>query len=135
MALLTVTDLTVDYPAPGGGWSVVRGVSFVVEAGETVAVVGESGGGKSATVQAVVGLPPIGSRVGGSICFDGRELLVSGGAQWSAVRGGQIGMVFQDASSALNPTMPVGHQVAEVVARHLGLGRRAAAERAGKSVV
>lgn len=126
MALLAVADLSVSFRTPGGVLTAVRGMSFDVQAGETVAIVGESGSGKSAALLAILGLLPSNGHAAGSVRFGGQELLTAGAAALGRVRGRQIGMVFQDASGSLNPTMTVGAQVAEVAARHLDLGPRAA---------
>jgi oligopeptide transport system ATP-binding protein len=131
MSLLEVRDLRVAFTTHGGAVEAVRGVDLDVERGETLAIVGESGCGKSATVQAVMGLvltPP--GRVDGSARFDGTELL---GLSWRAAnryRGRRIGMIFQDPMTSLNPTLRVGEQVAETLRVHQGLSRAAARRRA-----
>jgi len=130
MTLLGVRDLRVDFRGSGSVVPAVRGISLSVEAGEVVGVVGESGSGKSAAMLALTGLLPAGARASGSVRLSGRELLGAREEDLRRVRGSQIGMVFQDALSALNPTMPVGRQLAEAAARHLHLGPRAAHDRA-----
>jgi peptide/nickel transport system ATP-binding protein len=121
MALLEVTDLVVHFGRRGQ--RVVRavdGVSFTVDAGEVVGLVGESGCGKSVTSLAVMGLLPRGSgvRVAGDAVFDGTNLLRMDQRSMRDIRGRDIAMVFQDPLSSLNPVVPIGIQVTEVLARH-----------------
>ncbi len=123
MTLLDVRDLEVVFG--GRGRREVRavdGVSFAVAAGETVGLVGESGSGKSVASLAVMGLlPKRGVRVSGSVDFDGRQLLGMADDQLRDLRGREIAMVFQDPLSSLNPVVPIGRQVTEVLQRHRGL--------------
>lgn len=121
-ALLEIGDLTVHYHSAGGPpAAAVRAVSLEVEAGEVVGLLGESGGGKSTLLLAILGLLPATARVaGGSIRFRGRELLDLDARERRRLRGAEIAMVFQDPSLALNPVRRVGPQVAEVVAAHRG---------------
>jgi peptide/nickel transport system ATP-binding protein/oligopeptide transport system ATP-binding protein len=104
----------------------VDGASFDVGAGETVALLGESGSGKSVTAQAVMGIvpKPAGRVTGGSVCYDGRDLLAPGVAK--GLRGREIAMVFQDPLSSLNPVFRVGAQIGEMFRRHRGASRREA---------
>jgi oligopeptide/dipeptide ABC transporter ATP-binding protein len=106
----------------------VRGVSYAVQRGRTLAVVGESGCGKSVTVQAVMGLidRPPGRISGGSARLLGRELIGLGTREINRVRGAAIGMIFQDPMTSLNPTMKIGNQIAETLIAHRGMSRRAA---------
>jgi peptide/nickel transport system ATP-binding protein len=129
--LLAVRDLTVRYSRPGSGWIyAVDRVSFSVDRGEVFAIVGESGCGKTATLMALARLLPEGAEIaGGSISFFGRELCRMDRREINAIRGREIGFVFQEPKPALNPVMPVGHQVAEVVARHGHLRGKALATR------
>ena len=124
--LLEVRDLrTVFRTADGGEVAAVDGVSFTVEAGETVAIVGESGSGKSVTALSVMRLLParVGRIAGGSIRLRGRELTTLPEEEMRGVRGRQIGMIFQEPMTSLNPVHTVGAQIAEVVQCHEGLGR------------
>jgi oligopeptide/dipeptide ABC transporter ATP-binding protein len=132
--LLRVRDLRVVIERPGAEpVPAVDGVSLDAAPGEVVGIVGESGSGKSLTLRAVTGLLPAGVRVdGGEVAFQGRDLLRLGEAEMRGVRGGGIGMVFQEPMTALNPTMRVGDQIAEGARAHLGLDRRAAARRAAE---
>jgi peptide/nickel transport system ATP-binding protein len=124
--LLDVRDLEVAV----GRWRhpvLVRGVSLVVHAGEIFGLVGESGSGKSMTVQAINGLLPPGVRVtGGSVKFNGEELIGASGRRLAQLRGDRIGMVFQDSLTSLNPTMRIGPQVAEPLLLHHKTDRRGA---------
>jgi oligopeptide/dipeptide ABC transporter ATP-binding protein len=130
--LLEVRDLTVDFHTHGGTVEAVRGVSFSVACGETLAIVGESGCGKSVSMQALLGLipmPPGVIRKGSAQLLD-TPLLPHRPAILNAVRGKRVGMIFQDPMSALNPTMRIGEQIAETLRIHQGLSRSAAAQRA-----
>src|ERR1044072_5917788 len=103
MSLLEVTDLTVAFPTDIERVAAVRGMSFHVDPGEVVALVGESGAGKSASAMAVVGLLPEYAQVSGSVRLHDRELLGLDDQQMSQIRGRTIGTVFQDPMSALTP--------------------------------
>ncbi|TDW95246.1 peptide/nickel transport system ATP-binding protein/oligopeptide transport system ATP-binding protein [Kribbella pratensis] len=126
MALLSVRDLRVEFATSGGVVTAVDGASFEVGAGETVALLGESGSGKSVTAQAVMGIvpKPAGRVCGGSITYDDRDLLAPGVAK--GLRGREIAMVFQDPLSSLNPVFRVGAQIGEMFRRHRGASRREA---------
>ena len=117
--LLTVRDLAVSF-AVGHGDHVraVRGASLDVRRGEVVGVVGESGSGKSATMQALLGLLPPNASVRGSAVFAGTELIGARGSTMRAIRGGRIGMIFQDPLTSLNPVLTVGAQLAEAIETH-----------------
>jgi peptide/nickel transport system permease protein len=130
--LLAIRDLEVRFAARGGDFAATRGVDLSIGAGERVGLVGESGSGKSVTALAVLGLVPTppGRIAGGRILFDGDDLVRTPLAALTALRGRRIAMVFQDPASSLNPLMPVGAQVAEVLRRHEGLSPRAARDRA-----
>jgi peptide/nickel transport system ATP-binding protein len=128
MALLTVRDLTVVFQRKGEEpFTAVDEVSFDVEPGQTVGLVGESGCGKSVTSLAIMGLlPSRGARVSGSVRFEGTELLDLSDRQMRDRRGRDLGMVFQDPLSSLNPVVPIGIQVTEVLERHRGMPRKQA---------
>lgn len=131
MSLLEVRDLTVAFPTDAAPVKAVRGMNFDVGKGEVVALVGESGAGKSASAMAVVGLLPEYADVSGSIRLHGDELIGLSDQRMSAIRGKTIGTVFQDPMSALTPVYTVGDQIAEAIEIHQrGIGRRAARKRA-----
>ena len=131
--LLEVSELRVNFYTHAGVVHAVRGASFVVHHGETLALVGESGSGKSVSALAIMGLVPKPGRiVGGEIRFAGRNLTALPPHEMRRIRGAEIGMIFQDPMTSLNPTMTVGRQIAEVVQKHRGLSRRAAMERAAE---
>jgi peptide/nickel transport system ATP-binding protein len=134
MALLEVRDLTVVFQRKGERpFTAVDSVSFDVEPGETVGLVGESGCGKSVTSLAIMGLlPKRGNKVTGSVKFDGTELLSLSDRQMRDRRGRDLGMVFQDPLSSLNPVIPIGRQVTEVLERHRGMSRREAEREAAE---
>ncbi len=123
--ILEVRDLEVAF----GPTKILRGVSFDLEAGQTLGVVGESGCGKSQTGFAIMGmLQPPGRIVGGSIKLEGRELVGLRERQLQAIRGEEIALVMQDPFTSLNPMMRIGEQVAEALRLHRGFGRRKAWE-------
>jgi peptide/nickel transport system ATP-binding protein len=128
--LLAIDDLRVDIPTEAGIIQAVRGVSFSLEAGETIGIVGESGSGKTMLSLALLGLLPGAARVSGSVRLQGQELLSSSPRDWCQVRGARVAMVFQDPMTALNPMYNVGWQVAESVRLHHRVGRAEAARRA-----
>ena len=129
---LAVADLRVEFDAHGGIVQAVRGVSFDVAKGETLGIVGESGCGKSVTMMSVMGLIPMppGRIVSGSAKLNGRELLGLSTAELNRIRGADIGMIFQDPMSALNPTMRVGEQIAETLMVHRGMSHGDALKKA-----
>ncbi len=118
MTLLDVRDLTVSFPTDAERVAAVRGLNYHVEAGEVVALVGESGAGKSAGAMAVVGLLPAYAEVSGSVRLHGDELLGLSDQQMSRIRGNKVGTVFQDPMSALTPVYAVGDQIAEAIRIH-----------------
>jgi len=128
--LLQVEDLRVQFRGANGPVRAVDGASFALERGETYALVGESGCGKSATALAILRLVEPGLIVGGRIVFEGRNLLDLAEKEMRRIRGARIGLVFQEAAAALNPVMRVGAQVAEAIRVHSSTGRREARERA-----
>ena len=129
-ALLQVHDLRVHYPGAEGPLRAVDGLTFALEQGETYALVGESGCGKSATGLAILRLVEPGRIAGGRLLFEGRELLDLDEKQMRSVRGARIGMVFQEPAAALDPVMRVGSQVAEALRVHKRFGRREALDEA-----
>jgi oligopeptide/dipeptide ABC transporter ATP-binding protein len=129
-ALLDVSGLQVSFPRADGARHVVAGIGYALAPGRTLGVVGESGCGKSMTALALMGLVPAPGQVTGSIRFKGRELLGQTPAAWRALRGQDIAMIFQEPMTALNPVMPIGHQIAEVLVLHKGIGWRQGREQA-----
>ena len=131
MSLLEVSDLTVAFPTDTDVVNAVRGMTFHVDPREVVALVGESGAGKSASAMAVVGLLPEYAAVSGSVRLHGNELIGLSDQDMSQIRGKTIGTVFQDPMSALTPVYPVGDQIAEAITIHQrDTTRRAARARA-----
>lgn len=130
--LLTIDNLRVNFKTYGGEVQAVRGVSFYVDKGETVAIVGESGCGKSVTAQAIMGLipNPPGKIVGGKVVFEGAQISHLPKKELLGIRGTQIGMVFQDPMTALNPTMKVGTQIVEGFVRSHQVSKEEARKRA-----
>ncbi|BCM69261.1 MULTISPECIES: ABC transporter ATP-binding protein [Streptomyces] len=130
--LLDVRDLRVEFRTRDGVAYAVNGVSYGVDAGETLAVLGESGSGKSVTAQAVMGIldTPPGRITGGRILFRGRDLLTLKEEERRRIRGAGMAMIFQDALSALNPVMTVGDQLGEMFVVHRGMSRKDARTRA-----
>ncbi len=126
MSFLEVDGLSVWI----GGAPVLSDVSFSLERGERVGLIGESGSGKSMTALSVIGLLPDHARVEGRILLEGTDLQSMAERRRCAVRGYRIAMVFQEPMTALNPTMRVGHQVEEVIALHQNASRREARGRA-----
>jgi peptide/nickel transport system ATP-binding protein len=126
--LLSVRDLKVTFQRSGEQpFVAVDGVSFDVRPGQTVGLVGESGCGKSVTSLAIMGLlPERGVRIEGEVLYNGQDLLKLSRNQMRDRRGAELGMIFQDPLSSLNPVVPIGIQVTEVLERHRGLSRKAA---------
>ncbi len=128
MALLSVEELKVEFRRRGlDAFTAVDGVSFDVDPGQTVGLVGESGCGKSVTSLAIMRLLPTrGNRVSGTVSFDGTDLLSLAMRDMRDRRGRDLAMIFQDPLSSLNPVIPIGLQVTEVLERHRGMKRAAA---------
>jgi peptide/nickel transport system ATP-binding protein len=126
VSLLEVSNLRVTLNTGRGPADALREVSFAMERGDTLGLIGESGCGKSVTALALMGLLPEGAKVGGSIRFDGIELTSLDEAALCRVRGNRIGMVFQEPMTALNPLHPVGRQIAESLRLHKAMDAAAA---------
>ena len=124
--LLEVRDLRVALATAGGRLPALRGLSFGVERGQTLGLIGESGCGKSLTALALMGLLPEGATVGGSMRLEGTELVGLPERDWCRLRGDRVAMIFQEPMTALNPLHTVGAQIAEPLRLHRGLGRAAA---------
>jgi len=129
--LLEVRNLETTLFLQGGSARVVDKVSFDVQPGETLALVGESGCGKTMTAYSIMRLvpDPPGKIVGGTILFQGQNLLGFSEKEMRAVRGNRIAMVFQEPLSSLNPVFRIGYQVSEVLRVHRGMKKKAALEK------
>ncbi len=119
MTLLQIDNLSLSIL----GLNILSSVRFEVDRGEVVGVIGESGSGKSMTAMSVMQLLPHGTKVSGSIRLDGEELLSKSEREMCRVRGSDVGMVFQEPMTALNPVKTIGDQVAETVMIHKGVRR------------
>jgi peptide/nickel transport system ATP-binding protein len=131
VALLDVEDLQTHFRTPDGVNRAVDGVSFQVKEGETLAIVGESGCGKSVTANSILRLipePP--GKIAGAIRFQGRDLLALPERAMRDIRGNDISMIFQEPMTSLNPVLTIGRQLRETLRLHEGLERRAAEDRA-----
>jgi oligopeptide transport system ATP-binding protein len=130
--ILEVKDLHISFHTYAGEVKAVRGVNFEVKKGESVAIVGESGCGKSVTAQSIMQLlpKPAAHYKEGSILFNGQDLLTKTEKEMQRIRGNEIGMIFQDPMTSLNPTMKVGKQIAENLIKHQHLSKAQAKERA-----
>jgi oligopeptide/dipeptide ABC transporter ATP-binding protein len=129
-ALLEIQDLRVDFRHGRQRVRAVDGLSYAVDRGRTLAVIGESGSGKTVSSRAVMGLLPETASVAGSVRFEGDELIGLPDRRMRAYRGASIAMVFQDPSRSLNPTMRIGSQLIEAIRAHADLSQPAARERA-----
>jgi peptide/nickel transport system ATP-binding protein len=130
-ALLEVDNLQTHFGTPDGVVRAVEGLSFHVDAGETLAIVGESGCGKSVTSMSILRLiqePP--GKIAGSIRFQGREILKLSEPEMRDIRGNSISMIFQEPMTSLNPVLTVGRQIGETVQLHQGMNARAAEQKA-----
>jgi peptide/nickel transport system ATP-binding protein len=129
MPLLEVRDLAVSFATADGIVRAVGGLSFSVERGQTLGIVGESGAGKSVATQTIVGLTQR-ARISGHAYFEGRDLLRMDGAKLRHVRGAEIGLIFQDPLSSLHPLYRIGWQIVEAIRAHESIPKRAAKRRA-----
>jgi oligopeptide/dipeptide ABC transporter ATP-binding protein len=129
-ALLEVSALSVTLGSKTSATTILKEVSFKLERGRTLGIVGESGCGKSMTALALMGLLPDEASVSGRVVFDGMDLTNLTTQQWQAVRGPRIAMVFQEPMTALNPVMTVGRQLAEMLLVHEGASSASARARA-----
>jgi oligopeptide transport system ATP-binding protein len=130
--LLTVQDLVTQFHTTAGIVHAVDGISFTVDCGETVAIVGESGSGKSASALSILRLilDPPGRITQGRVLFSGLDLMSLSDEEMRRIRGRDIGMVFQEPMTSLNPVLTIGRQITEVLEQHEGIGRAAAKHRA-----
>ena len=132
MALLEVNDLKTHFFTREGVVQAVDGISFAVEKGKTLGIVGESGCGKSVTALSIMGLipKPPAKIVGGEVLFDGRDLTKLSDSKMEDIRGNQIAMIFQDPMTSLNPTLKIGTQITETIRAHTDLSKQDARKRA-----
>ena len=133
MALLEIDNLQTHFRTPDGVNRAVDGVTFSIEAGTTLAIVGESGCGKSVTAMSILRLinePP--GRIAGAIRFQGRNLLALSDAEMRDIRGNEISVIFQEPMTSLNPVLTIGFQIAETLRLHQGMSRAAAETRAAE---
>ena len=132
--VLEVNDLQTQFKTQDGRVFAVNGVSFNVHAGEMLGVVGESGSGKSVTMMSLLRLIPMppGEIVAGEAFFDGQDLLDVSEDEIRKVRGGQVGFIFQDPMTSLNPVLTIGRQITEALRMHLGMNKGQARQRAAE---
>ena len=131
MAMLEVKDLRTSFFTPAGEVKAVNGVSFNLDHGKVLGIVGESGSGKSVTAYSIMQiLEKTGKIVGGSIKFDGQELVGIGEKGMKSIRGNKISIIFQDPMTSLNPTYTIGHQLMEAIMLHTDRNKKQARERA-----
>jgi oligopeptide/dipeptide ABC transporter ATP-binding protein len=131
-ALLEVRNLTTSFATDAGTFNAVDGVSFSLEPGRTLGLVGESGCGKSVTALSIMGLvaSPPGRIASGEILFEGADLLRLSPAAMRSVRGDRISMIFQEPMTSLNPAFTIGEQIVEGIVKHRGIGHEAAKRQA-----
>lgn len=129
--LLSVRDLKTEFVTQDGIVHAVNGISFDLDEGETLGIVGESGCGKSVSMLSIMGLipQPPGRIAAGEVMFQGRDLTKLGQDELRKIRGNQIAMVFQDPMTSLNPVLTVGEQISEALELHLGMDKQQARER------
>ena len=131
MALLEVKDLRTSFFTDAGEVKAVNGVSFNLDRGKVLGIVGESGSGKSVTAYSIMQiLAPTGKIVGGSVKFDGQELIGAGEKVMRDIRGNRISIIFQDPMTSLNPTYTIGHQIMEAIMLHTDRNKQQAWDRA-----
>ena len=131
MAMLEVRDLRTSFFTPAGEVKAVNGVSFFLDQGKVLGIVGESGSGKSVTAYSIMQiLEKTGKIVGGSIKFNGEELVGAGEKAMKHIRGNKISIIFQDPMTSLNPTYTIGHQLMEAIRLHTNRNKKQAYERA-----
>ena len=131
--LLTISDLHVSFFTEQGEVRAVRGIDLEIQPGQTLALVGESGCGKSATALSIMRLIESPGRiVSGSLVYNGRDLVRLSEAELRSIRGKSIGMIFQEPMTSLNPVFTIGHQIGEVFRLHQGLSLREADREAGR---
>lgn len=131
--ILEINNLEIDFQTYAGNVHAIRNVSFDLEKGETLAIVGESGSGKSVTLRTIMGLlAKNGKVVNGEVLFNGEDILKKSTKQLNAMRGNDIAMIFQDPMTSLDPTMPIGKQVAEVLRIHSSVSAKSAMEEAAR---
>jgi ABC-type dipeptide/oligopeptide/nickel transport system ATPase component len=130
VALLSVRDLEVKFFTRRATINAVNGISFDLEPGETLGIVGESGCGKSVSSLAMLGIlpKPAGRVTGGEVLFEDRDLLKLPDRELRRVRGRHISMIFQDPMTSLNPVLTVGRQITEALRKHLEMGKGDAEE-------
>ena len=130
--MLEMKDLRIHYVVGGEVTEAVNGVSLSLSPGETLGLVGETGAGKTTLAKGIMGIvpDPPGRIVAGEIFFEGEDLLKKTPREMRRIRGNKISMIFQDPMTALNPVIPVGDQIAEVVRLHQKLSRAQAAQKA-----
>ena len=131
MAMLEVNDLRTSFFTPAGEVKAVNGVSFNLDHGKVLGIVGESGSGKSVTAYSIMQiLEKTGKIIGGSVKFNGQELVGAGEKVMKTIRGNKISIIFQDPMTSLNPTYTIGHQLMEAIMLHTPRNRQQAKERA-----
>lgn len=124
MSLLEINDLKVTFKTGDGDVNAVNGLSLNIDAGQTLAIVGESGSGKSQTAFATMGLLARNGTATGSVKFNGKELIGLSASELNRVRSQEIGMIFQDPMTSLNPYMRISEQMAEVLTLHKGMSKK-----------
>src|SRR5699024_3857290 len=129
--ILEVNHLSVSFDTYAGEVQAIRDVAFDLQEQETLAIVGESGSGKSVTAQSIMRLIPMppGKFAGGEILFEGEDLIAKSEKEMESIRGKELGMIFQDPMTSLNPTMRIGKQIAEGLIKHQGMSKKEARER------
>ncbi len=126
MTMLAVNNLEISFSTPDGVVRAVNGLSYTLEKGQTLGIVGESGAGKSQAAFSLMGLLAHNATVSGSVTFDGQELLGQPEAVLNRIRANKIGIIFQDPMTSLNPYMKISEQMAEVLMLHKGMTKKAA---------